>query len=164
AALALYGGHAVEDISRNDAGATNLRQTSEATCEIIRSARRENRKSICFLTGVPGAGKTLVGLDIATRHFDRQNELYSVFLSGNGPLVAILREALARDKVRREREEGRAFKLGQARSEVKVFILNVHHFRDECLRDPKPPIEHVVLFDESERACNLDRSASFMRR
>lgn len=164
AALALYGGHAVEDISRNDAGATNLRQTSEAICEIIRSARRENRKSICFLTGVPGAGKTLVGLDIATRHFDRQNELYSVFLSGNGPLVAILREALARDKVRREREEGRAFQLGQARSEVKAFIQNVHHFRDECLRDPKPPIEHVVLFDEAQRAWNLDRTASFMRR
>ena len=92
-------------------------------------------KSICFVTGVPGAGKTLVGLDIATKHFDKQSELYSVFLSGNGPLVAVLREALASDKVRREKEKGEKIKIGKARSEVKAFIQNVHHFRNECLVD-----------------------------
>jgi len=165
AALALYGGHAVEEISRSDASAINLSRTSALLSRIICNAREQSRKSICFVTGVPGAGKTLVGLNIATRHIDRAIELYSVFLSGNGPLVAILREALARDQVRREAEAGRKIRLGQARSEVKMFIQNVHHFRDECLVDSqRPPIEHVALFDEAQRAWDHEHTAKFMRR
>ncbi len=82
-------------------------ETSDAISEIIRFSKEKSHKSICFVTGVPGAGKTLVGLNIATKHIDKDNDLYSVFLSGNGPLVAILREALARDKVRHEKELGR---------------------------------------------------------
>ncbi|HYF54376.1 MAG TPA: DNA/RNA helicase domain-containing protein, partial [Salinarimonas sp.] len=88
AALALYGSHSVSDISRRDAGARNLTDTSDAVCRIIQSSRERREKAICFVTGVPGAGKTLVGLNIATKHFDKNSELYSVFLSGNGPLVA----------------------------------------------------------------------------
>lgn len=164
AALALYGRHSVDEISRSDAGATNLRHTSEAICQIIRSAREESRKCVCFVTGVPGAGKTLVGLDIATRHFDKTSELYSVFLSGNGPLVAILREALARDKAKRDSGEGAKGRLGAARSEVRAFIQNIHHFRDECLKDPKPPVEHVALFDEAQRAWDLTQTSNFMLR
>jgi hypothetical protein len=165
AASALYGGHSVTEISRSDASATNLSDTSNAISEIIHTSKARSQKSICFVTGVPGAGKTLVGLNIATQHTDMNNDLYSVFLSGNGPLVAILREALARDKVRRERERGGRAKLGQARSEVKAFIQNVHHFRDECLTDPdRPPVEHVALFDEAQRAWNLQQTASFMHR
>ena len=100
---------------------------------------------------MPGAGKTLVGLNIATTHIDKATDLYSVFLSGNGPLVDILREALARDKVRREKERGGKLKKGVAMSEVKAFVQNVHHFRDECLLDAKsPPLEHVALFDEAQ--------------
>ena len=117
------------------------------------------------MTGVPGAGKTLVGLNIATTHFDKNNDLYSVFLSGNGPLVAILREALARDKVRRDKERGSKTKKYEAMSEVKMFIQNVHHFRDDCLVEPKSaPIEHVALFDEAQRAWNVEQTSSFMRR
>jgi hypothetical protein len=78
------------------------------------------------VTGVPGAGKTLVGLDIATKHIDQKSELYSVFLSGNGPLVKILQEALARDQVRRYRERGESMKKEKARSEVKAFIQNIY--------------------------------------
>ena len=165
AALALYGGHSVKEISRSDASAINLSATSDSISEIIRSAKEKSHKAICFVTGVPGAGKTLVGLNIATTHIDKANELYSVFLSGNGPLVAILREALARDKVRRERARGQKLKKGEAMSEVKMFVQNVHHFRDECLIDPKSaPIEHVALFDEAQRAWNLEQTSSFMRR
>ena len=165
AAMALYNGHDVADISRSDAGATNLTQTSEALSDIIRSSKALSRKSICFVTGVPGAGKTLVGLDIATKHIDKTNDLYSVFLSGNGPLVTILREALARDKVRREIAVGRKLKKGAAMSEVKAFIQNVHHFRDECLVDSaRPPVEHVALFDEAQRAWDLTQTAAFMLR
>ncbi|OGR00590.1 MAG: hypothetical protein A2505_01485 [Deltaproteobacteria bacterium RIFOXYD12_FULL_55_16] len=164
AAMALYNDHTVADISRSDASAINLTQTTEAISEVIRTSREKSCKSICFVTGVPGAGKTLVGLNIANRHIDKEDKLYSVFLSGNGPLVAILREALARDKVRREKEKGARFKKSTALSEVKMFIQNVHHFRDDCLKDTKPPIEHVALFDEAQRAWNLEQTASFMKR
>lgn len=165
AATALYNGHSVNEISRGDAGATNLTRTSELISRIIRSSREERSKSICFVTGVPGAGKTLVGLNIATQHIDAQSDLYSVFLSGNGPLVDILREALARDKLLREKEFGKRRRKNAVMSEVKMFIQNVHHFRDDCLTDlSRPPIEHVALFDEAQRAWNLARTATFMHR
>ena len=165
AAMALYNGHSVSEISRSDASAINLSETSDAISEIIRLSKEKSQKSICFVTGVPGAGKTLVGLNIATKHIDKDNDLYSVFLSGNGPLVAILREALARDKVRHEKERGNKFKKSEAMSDVKMFIQNVHNFRDECLIDSKkPPIEHVALFDEAQRAWDLQQTANFMQR
>jgi hypothetical protein len=164
AATALYGGHSVDDISRRDADAINLTKTTDAISAVIRDARAKGTKAVCFVTGVPGAGKTLVGLDIATKHFDKNSELYSVFLSGNDPLVAVLREALARDKVQREAEAGKKIKKGTALDEVKVFIQNVHHFRDDCLTDLGAPIEHVALFDEAQRAWNKEKTADFMRR
>jgi hypothetical protein len=165
AAIALYNGHTVTDISRKDAGAINLDQTSEAISNIINNSRIKKQKSICFITGVPGAGKTLIGLNIANNHFDKANELYSVFLSGNGPLVMILREALARNKVSRDAERGIKTKKGEALRSVKARIQNVHHFRDECLIDStRPPIEHVALFDEAQRAWDLKQTSNFMLR
>jgi hypothetical protein len=164
AAMALYNGHAVDEISRSDASAINLSKTSEAIDTIIRISKEKSQKSICFVTGVPGAGKTLVGLNVATTHIDQSNDLYSVFLSGNGPLVAILREALTRDKVLRNKEIGKKIKKGEVMSEVKMFIQNVHHFRDDCLIDQsRPPIEHVALFDEAQRAWNKEQTSKFMR-
>ncbi|MCX5635741.1 MAG: DUF2075 domain-containing protein [Planctomycetota bacterium] len=164
AAMALYNGHSVADISRSDASAINLSQTSNVVSDIISKSKEKSQKSICFVTGVPGAGKTLVGLNIATTHIDKSNDLYSVFLSGNGPLVKILREALVRDKVKRKKQCGKKIKKGEAFSEVKAFIQNIHNFRDDCLVDPLPPIEHVALFDEAQRAWNLEQTSSFMRR
>jgi hypothetical protein len=164
AAIALYGGHAVSEISRNDACATNLSITSKAVSEIIETSRATGSKSICFVTGVPGAGKTLVGLNIATQYMDTESQLHSVFLSGNGPLVAILQEALARDQVERKKQQGKRARKGEARSEVKLFVQNVHHFRDDCLKSGSAPIEHVVLFDEAQRAWNLKMTTDFMRR
>jgi len=165
AAMALYNGHSVDEISRSDASAKNLRETSTSISEIIQYSRSNKKKSICFVTGVPGAGKTLVGLNIATQNIDKNNDLYSVFLSGNGPLVDILREALARDRVRHEKERGIKINLSEARREVKMFIQNVHNFRDECLVDyAKPPLEHVALFDEAQRAWDLQQTANFMKR
>ena len=165
AAIALYSGHSVQDISRNDAGAINLKETSAVIQEIIQKSKAQNQKSICFVTGVPGAGKTLVGLNIATQNIDKDNDLYSVFLSGNGPLVLILREALARDKWRAEQAKGKKLSKGEARRDVKLFIQNVHNFRDDCLVDlAKPPLEHVALFDEAQRAWNLQQTVNFMRR
>ena len=106
AAVSLYTSHSVENITRSDASAKNLTLTTDKISEIIDLARNENKKIICFVTGVPGAGKTLVGLNVATSHLDNENGNASVYLSGNKPLVDILQEALARDKVQREREKG----------------------------------------------------------
>ncbi len=165
AAMALYGKHSVAEISRSDAAAVNLSSTSESISQIVRNAQERSQKAICFVTGVPGAGKTLVGLNIAVTHTDQNSKLHSVFLSGNGPLVAVLREALARDQVRRRKARGERAKKGVAMSEVKTFIQNVHHFRDECITDAhRPPIEHVALFDEAQRAWNVEQTSNFMRR
>ena len=165
AAMALYNGHDVKEISRSDATSKNLRDTATAISEIIDYSKSANQKSICFVTGVPGAGKTLVGLQIATQHIDKDNELYSVFLSGNGPLVAILREALARDRVKQEKLLGKRITLAETRRNVKMFIQNVHNFRDEGLIDIKnPPLEHVALFDEAQRAWTVEQTSNFMKK
>ncbi len=164
AATALYAGHRVQDISRSDADAINLQATSDHLERVITQSRAQCEKAICFVTGVPGAGKTLVGLNIATRHIDPQSALYSVFLSGNGPLVKILHEALARDRVSQALRRGESVKKGEAKSEVKAFIQNVHHFRDEGLKDSRPPVEHVALFDEAQRAWDRHQTSDFMRR
>ncbi len=164
AARALYSGHNVADISRNDAGAINLSDTSDTLNEIIEKTRTTGQKAICFITGVPGAGKTLVGLNIATRYNDPKSELHSVFLSGNGPLVEILREALTRDHVQREAEQGNRLRKSEAHARVRAFIQNVHHFRDECLRDAsRPPTDHVALFDEAQRAWDKEHTSAWMR-
>ncbi|MFM7319528.1 MAG: DUF2075 domain-containing protein, partial [bacterium] len=162
AATALYSGHSVEEIARSDAGEVNLNKTSNSVSEIISWAHDQSKKAICFVTGVPGAGKTLVGLQIAIKHINKDDNLYSVYLSGNGPLVNILHEALARDKVQSAIDHGKKIKKNQAMSEVKMFIQNVHHFRDDCLRDLKPPIEHVAIFDEAQRAWNREQTIKFM--
>ena len=164
AAVALYRGHSVSDISRTDASAENLTKTSATISQLIEESKRNRLKSICFVTGVPGAGKTLVGLDIATKHFDNKEGLKSVFLSGNGPLVAILREALTRDRVKSVKSGGGKIKKGEVMSEVKAFIQNVHHYRDEYLRDESAPVDHIAIFDEAQRAWNLGQTVNFMKR
>ncbi len=164
AARALYAQHSVEEIARSDAGAQNLRTTSGRIEELVDEARVQRRKIICFVTGVPGAGKTLVGLNLATRHRNVDEPTHSIFLSGNGPLVAVLREALTRDELARQRNNGVRARKGKVAENVKAFIQNVHHFRDDALIDPGPPSEHVAVFDEAQRAWNLQQTASFMRR
>jgi hypothetical protein len=167
AARALYAQHSVNAIARFDAGAKNLHITSRRIEELVDGARAERRKRICFVTGVPGAGKTLVGLNVATRRRDVDEPTHAVFLSGNGPLVAVLSEALTRDEVERRKKRGEKVRKREVRESVKAFIQNVHHFRDAGLTDlqeNKPPVEHVVIFDEAQRAWNLRQTANFMRR
>jgi hypothetical protein len=164
AAISLYNRHSVSDISRSEAGATNLTRTSERLEGIISEAHNQRRKVLCLVTGVPGAGKTLVGLNIATSHLDPSGEEYAVYLSGNGPLVRVLTEALARDKRDRIHRQGGKPDIALCRTEAKSFIQNVHHFRDECLKDPSPPVEHVAVFDEAQRAWTKLRTSSFMQR
>jgi hypothetical protein len=163
AAVALYAGHGVAEISRSDAGAKNLGATSGAIERIIDACRASRKKAVCFVTGVPGAGKTLVGLNIATKHADK-GELHSVFLSGNGPLVAVMQEALARDQVARSAKTKEPMRKTAAKSRVKAFVQNVHHFRDEYLGDLSAPSDHIAVFDEAQRAWNVAQTAAFMQR
>ncbi|MDV5172321.1 DUF2075 domain-containing protein [Photobacterium rosenbergii] len=157
AAQALYANHAVEDIARNEADTQNLGVTSDELLELIHQARVNKQKIICFVTGVPGAGKTLVGLNIANTHSNPKDNEYSVFLSGNGPLVSVLQEALAMDKSSRTNMSKAA-----ARRETSQFIQNIHRFRDEALDGSVPP-ENVAIFDEAQRAWNAEQTSKFMQ-
>lgn len=158
AAQALYQAHGVEEIARSDSGAENLGVTSQCIAQIIEKSKGSYRKSICLLTGVPGAGKTLAGLNIATKRMQEHGDEHAVFLSGNGPLVSVLREALARDESSREK-----ISKTDAHRKVASFIQNIHHFRDEALRDLTPPVEHVVVFDEAQRAWTREQASKFMQ-
>ena len=164
AAQSLYSRHSVEAISRHDAGARNLAVTSKRVEELIKKAARDSEKHIIFLTGVPGAGKTLVGLNVATKKRDEHQQTHAVFLSGNGPLVAVLREALTRDEVDRQKAVQKKVRKGEVGQKVKSFIQNVHHFRDDGLRDAAPPCNRVVIFDEAQRAWDKAMTSSFMAR
>ena len=159
AAQVLYRTHSVTDISRSDAGAKNLRQTSASVSAVVDRARQKRIKAICFVTGVPGSGKTLAGLNIATRRSNEHREEHAVFLSGNGPLVDVLREALARDKARRE-----GIPKMTAEREVRSFVQNIHHFRDAYVGNQEIPVEKVVIFDEAQRAWTREQAAGFMQR
>ena len=194
AAQALYKGHSVKEISRHDAGAINLSTTTDCINTIIETSKRENKKSICFLTGVPGAGKTLAGLNIANERMNADENEHAVFLSGNGPLVDVLREALARDLVEHFQSSEKLNKSiisainsdkeldNSSKDEIirkihngkinksialkaaKAFIQNIHHFRDDNLKSVKAPVEKVVVFDEAQRAWAKEQVSSFMKR
>ena len=184
AASALYANHNVEDITRCDAG-ENLKTTTDFILGVIEHAKLNHEKSICFVTGVPGAGKTLVGLNVAMKQFEKKEP--AVYLSGNGPLVDVLTEALARDKVKQEKAAGKQYTLTTARREVKSFIQIIHHYRDNALAKLRMPIhdgkleidpnklqkhkddgysevEHVAIFDEAQRLWDQPHLSSWLAR
>lgn len=184
AAIALYEENTVEDITKHGG---DIDRASEELRNIIDFCRKNNKKAICFITGVPGAGKTLIGLNTAIDQFNRGEK--AVYLSGNFPLVEVLQEALTRDYVRRDKArakmEGRkACSKEEAKSKVKAFIQMIHHYRDLYLEGtevqgqkivPKEgyfqshtdkayiPVEHVAIFDEAQRAWTKEELQRFMR-
>ena len=184
AAIALYEENTVEDITTHGG---DIDKASVELANIIESCRNNNRKAICFITGVPGAGKTLIGLNTAIDQFNRDEK--AVYLSGNFPLVEVLQEALARDYVRRDKikakqEKRKACTKEEAKSKVKAFIQMIHHYRDLYLEGttiengrivPMPdyfqshsdkayvPSEHVAIFDEAQRAWTQEELGRFMR-
>jgi hypothetical protein len=164
AAQALYQGHRVAEITRSDAGAINLSQTAECIAQIIEDAKSKRHKAICFVTGVPGAGKTLAGLNLVTQRTSTHEDEHAVFLSGNGPLVDVLREALARDEHEQSKLTGSTIRKAVAARKVKSFIQNIMHFRDDNLTNGNAPIERVAVFDEAQRAWDRDHLANFMSR
>ncbi len=155
AAVALYSDMDVFEIGHACAAREDLDQTTHALVETILATKAKRGKSICFVTGVPGAGKTLVGLN--TVH---QSEIKDVasFLSGNGPLVKIIREALIRDDVHRTGRPRTAAEL-----EVHAFIHNVHRFADEFFAGGTPA-QNVIIFDEAQRAWNAEQNKRSYKR
>lgn len=163
AAQALYRDHTVENISRKEADKTNLTATSDAILEIIHHSKATGQKSICFVTGVPGAGKTLAGLNIANARLKAEDDEYALFLSGNGPLVTVLREALARNDIETAKLNQIRKRKQDALRDAGAFIQNIHHFRDDALQTEKPLIEKIVVFDEAQRAWTMKQTAAFMK-
>ena len=154
AAEALYARHNVREIAHSHAGAINLTLTSDKLVEIVERAQRDQLKVACFVTGVPGAGKTLAGLNVVHNPTVRQEgRPSSVFLSGNGPLVKIVSAAITRDFRRRTRRE-------DGKRTVSTFIQNVHAFVREAMDKPADaPPERVVVFDEAQRAWDAVQNA-----
>ncbi|MBQ2961596.1 DNA/RNA helicase domain-containing protein [Methanobrevibacter sp.] len=158
AARELYETHEVKDIHQRSSDDLFLDETQDTIDRIIDDSIRLNQKSIIFLTGVPGAGKTLVGLNIATKR-SVNNKEPAVFLSGNGPLVRVLQEALSRDSHQRNNISKK-----EARLKVISFIQPIHQFRDDAINDELTQHENIVIFDEAQRAWTKEQTADFMKR
>lgn len=163
AAQALYTNHSVMDIARNDAGAKNLTLTTNALNEIISFSKQNHRKSICFVTGVPGAGKTLVGLNLGIQKSDLIKEDHAVFLSGNFPLVEVLQEALVRDKLKKMKDLDEKVNKSEVKRKTNAFIQIIHKYRDSYINNNNIPPEHVVIYDEAQRSWNSEKIADFMK-
>jgi len=182
AAQALYSGHDVREISHKESEDNDIEATTNCINHIIEESKKGNWKAICFVTGVPGAGKTLVGLNIAnSRHrFKQGDEEHAVFLSGNEPLVTVLREALTREQNEKRKErcldcrmqnaaqtcDGCEFNVKKSEifAETKSFIQMIHWFRDDSLLEGHPaPIDRIAIFDEAQRAWKREQLSKFMR-
>ena len=161
AARTLYESHSVEDITRHEADDVTTDATIAYILDVIQKSKDNSEKSICFVTGVPGAGKTLVGLDVAVKQTYQGSDKPvedegAVYLSGNGPLVAVLNEALARDNYEKCRARGESKTKTDSKREVGKFIQIIHRYRDNMLHKIKNPIEHGILEIDPEKAVHQD--------
>ena len=161
AAKQLYSEHDVKNITKSEGSRDNLKSTRQKVVDIIENSKKNNEKSICFITGVPGAGKTLAGLDIIRdlTSNEKDEDIRSVYLSGNGPLVEVLRESLARDKVKRTK-----IKKGEADREVKQFIQQLHNYRKDQINSSHPPNEKVIIFDEAQRCWTKEELSKYLKK
>ena len=192
AARSLYENHSVENITRHEADDVSTDRTIGYILQVIKESKEKQKKSICFVTGVPGAGKTLVGLDVAIKqtyqgHDEPVQDEGAVYLSGNGPLVAVLTEALAQDNYKKAREKNKKKKMTDSRREVSKSIQMIHRYRDNMLAKIKNPVEngileidpkkavkmekagfgeveHVAIFDEAQRSWTHKRLADYLKR
>ena len=163
AAKTLYENHSVENITRHEADKVSTDRTISYILDVIQDSKRSQKKSICFVTGVPGAGKTLVGLDVAIKQTYQGNkepvkDEGAVYLSGNGPLVAVLTEALAQDNYSKCRANGEKKKMTDSRREVSKSIQMIHRYRDNMLAKIKNPVENGVLEIDPEKAVKLEKA------
>ena len=168
AAVTAYKDHTVKSIARSEAGQKCINACEKAVSKIVDYARSNNKKCICFVTGVPGAGKTLVGLDLASKNLSVEKNTKAVYLSGNGPLVAVLRKALADNTKKRKKEQNKGKITKEERKEIDAavsgFIQDAYNFRKESiLNSNKEPAENVVIFDEAQRCWNTNRLSNWTK-
>ena len=162
AAISLYNNHTVKEITRGDAGAKNLTLTTTEIMKLIEHSKSNQKKSICFITGIPGAGKTLVGLNVAIQRSNAGVGEHAVFLSGNYPLVSVLQEALARDKVAQAKMENKKISKKDALRRTSAFIQIIHKYRDTFIGNDNIPPEKIAIFDEAQRAWSKEQMKKFM--
>ena len=141
AACLLHARHDVGELADAGASVAALAGTDAAMRDAVAHARATERRVALFVTGAPGAGKTLCGLAAA---FTRGGPP-SAYLTGNPTLVHVLREALARDAARRGGQ------LRAARQRVEGVIQALPRFRDHHVADGRAPAEQVVVVDEAQR-------------
>ncbi|MCR5348080.1 MAG: DUF2075 domain-containing protein, partial [Bacilli bacterium] len=164
-ARAIYSNNQVRDFWLFDAGEDNLSVTEDTVDQIVQEAKREKKKVICFVTGVPGAGKTLVGLDIAgkSRNNVSGDAPRSIFFSGNGPLINVLVEQLSRDAMRQD--PVKYAKKSRAITEVKSFIQDLHGFKRDIISSSDPtPEESVLIFDEAQRVWDAEQMETWFEK
>ncbi len=137
AAAMLFDRHRSAEMTAARADAANLTRTTAAIRAAIARAKAGGERLVVFVTGIPGAGKTLCGLNIA---FGGGG---AVFLTGNAPLVEVLRADLARREGRRHSQR-----------HAVATLQNVHKFLETYVaaRPGEAPPEHVIIFDEAQRA------------
>ena len=145
AATMLYTRHGVAEIAEARADVGNLTRTTDAIRAAIKQAAAVGRHEVIFVTGIPGAGKTLCGLQAVFG-----SDSGAAFLTGNLPLVHVMREALARNA----RDQGRSIRV--ARQEVESAIQPLIGFLRDNLPRSEPPHEQVIVFDEAQRAPDAD--------
>lgn len=148
AAIDAFNSVPVASIAHSEAGQVGIDSCVNSVNEVVEYAKTNKAKCICFVTGVPGAGKTLVGLDIAAQHSKPSDDLYSVYISGNAPLVDVLQNALAESWLKAKKVPTK--NAGMTRASA--LIQDAYEFRQSCLSNPNPPVERVLVFDEAQRA------------
>lgn len=125
---------------------------AEEVSRIVHQAAQTRTRRLVLVTGVPGAGKTLVGLRAVHAHFlddlavdraDGKPTAPAVFLSGNGPLVEVLQ-----------------YELRSAGGGGKTFVRSVRDYvRQYSRKRSLVPPEHVLVFDEAQRAWDAQHLA-----
>ncbi len=158
AAVEAYRSHDISQIAQSEAGQDNIDKCETEIGKIVDYARRNNKKCVCFVTGVPGAGKTLVGLDVVAKNLNKGEENLSVYLSGNGPLVEVLREALKRSVKEKMAKESKEVKR-ETEAAINTLIQSSYAFKKDNARNTYPTPEHILIFDEAQRVWNEEKMA-----
>ena len=154
AAVEAYTSHDISEIAKSEAGQDSIDACEKEINNIIDYAKKHNRKCVCFITGVPGAGKTLVGLDVVAKNLDKDKDNLSVYLSGNGPLVNVLRAAL-------KKSAKEMHLVGKDTDEaVNALIQGSYGFKKDNAPKSTPTAEHILIFDEAQRVWDVDKMKS----
>lgn len=173
AALQLWANHKIGYLREDENNSINI--TANKIQKIINYSRNQNKKSIVFINGVPGSGKTLVGLDVVARNSNFANnewsDTYAKYLSGNFPLITVLHEALTRDRYINQDSNNKKTKTF-IKTHFKAMLGMIHHFRDDYTNERfknnkiniDPPTQRIVVFDEAQRCWTKEHLSSWMKK